>query len=445
MFESSPSLFSQRAFWLMAILSIVFVALVVAVTLYFVRPAPPDRIAMGTGTPDSGYQFFGLRYREILARDGVTVELRTSAGSQANLYRLAEKNSDLDVAFFQSGSGYSANAPNVVSLGAIYYEPLWVFYRGPEIGDFSGLKGRKLAIGPPQSGTHALALQLLAVSGVALPPTELLPIGDREANRLLLDDKIGAVLMVAPPESALVAELISAPGIRLLSVERAEAYTRRFPFLTKVALPRGVFDFINNVPARDVTLLSPTANLLAKEDLHPALAYLLMRAATEIHGGSALLNKGGDFPAPLDADFPLSSEAKRYYRTGPPFLQRYLPYWAAVLVDRLWITLLPLFAVMVPVMRLVPPAYRWRVRSRIYRRYAQLKEVELELEDNPTREKLEALLERLDQIERAVNRTRIPLAYADNLYMFRQNINLVRQRVAAALRNGEREARPGPT
>ena len=184
---------------------------------------------------------------------------------------------------------------------------------------------------------------------------------------------------------------------------------------------------------RDVTLVSPTANLLAKKELHPALAYLLMRAATEIHGGSALLNKAGEFPAPLDADFPMSDEARRYYRSGPPFLQRYLPYWAAVLVDRLWITLLPLLAMMVPLMRLVPPAYRWRMRSRIYRRYAQLKEVELELEDNPTPEKLKGLLERLDQIERAVNRINTPLAYTDNLYMFRQHINLVRQKVAGKL------------
>jgi TRAP-type uncharacterized transport system substrate-binding protein len=401
--------------------------------LYFAEPAPPDTIVMSTGTMDSGYHMFGLRYREILARDGVKVELRSSAGSQENVDRLSDEASGVDVGFFQGGSAYSVNAPNLISLGATYYEPLWVFYRGPEIRDLAGLAGRKLAIGLPRSGTHALAIQLLAVNAVVLPPTELLPIGDRDANERLLRGEIGAVLMVAPPESPLVAELLAAPGIRLLSLELAEAYTRRFPSLTRLNLPRGVFDFINNVPARDVTLVSPTANLLAKRELHPALAYLLMRAATEIHGGSALLNKAGEFPAPLDADFPISAEAKRYYRSGPPFLQRYLPYWAAVLVDRLWITLLPLLAVALPLMRLVPPVYRWRVRSRIYRRYAQLKEVELELEDSPAPEKLRELLARLDQIERAVNRISTPLAYTDNLYMFRQHINLVRQRVARAL------------
>jgi hypothetical protein len=243
------------------------------------------------------------------------------------------------------------------------------------------------------------------------------------------------VFLVAPPESPLVSQLVSARGIRLMSLELADAYTRRFSFLTKVVLPRGVFDFINNIPARDVNLVSPTANLLAQRDLHPALAYLLMRAATEIHSGSALLNKAGEFPAPLDADFPISEEAKRYYRSGPPFLQRYLPFWAAVLVDRLWLTILPLLAVVVPLARLLPMAYRWRVRSRIYRHYGELKEVELELERSPSPDKLNELLRRLDEIDRAVNRVPTPLAYADQLFMFRQNIYLVRRRVLRLLRD----------
>src|SRR5258706_3213097 len=239
--------------------------------------------------------------------------------------------------------------------------------------------------------------------------------------------------MVGPPDSRLVEQLVSAPGIRLLSLDRAEAYTRRFPALTKLTLPRGVFDFVKNVPPHDITLISPTANLLAIDSLHPALAYLLMRAASEVHGGAGLLNKAGDFPAPLNAEFPLSAEAQRYYKSGPPFLQRYMPYWAAVLVDRLWITLLPVLALLVPLGRVLPAIYRWRVRRRIYRWYAKLKEVELELDEDAAPEKLAELLVRLDQIERAVNRINTPLAYTDNLYAFRQNVNLVRQQVKAGL------------
>jgi hypothetical protein len=237
--------------------------------------------------------------------------------------------------------------------------------------------------------------------------------------------------MVEPPESPLVEQLVSAAGIRLLSLERADAYTRRFPALTKLTLPQGVFDFVNNVPAHDVTLVSSTANLLAVKDLHPALAYLLMRAATEVHGEAGLLRKAGDFPAPMNAEFPLSPEAQRYYKSGPPFLQRYLPYWAAVLVDRLWLTLLPVLALLIPLGRIVPAVYRWRVRSRIYRWYAKLKELELEVDETSTPEQLNELLARLDEIEHAVNRINTPLAYTDNLYAFRQNVNLVRQSVRA--------------
>lgn len=406
-----------------------------ALALHFLRPAPPDRIVISTGTEESGYQLFARRYQEILARDGVTVELRMSSGSQDNVGRLMDPESGVDVGFFQSGSAYAANAPDLVSLGAIYYEPLWIFYRGPEIHDFAGLHGKKLAVGRQDGGTYALALQLLAINAVVLPPTELLPMSDREANQKLLAGEIDAVFTVAPPESPLVQELASTPGIRLLSLERAEAYTRRFPSLTRLTLPRGLFDFINNVPKRDVTLVSPTANMLARNNLHPALAYLLLRAATEIHSGSALLSKARDFPAPLDADFPISEEATHYYKSGPPFLQRYLPYWAAVLVDRLWLMLLPILALLVPLMRVLPQIYRWRVRSRIYRRYAQLKEVEIELDKRPGAQVLNELNVRLDQIEDVVNHINTPLAYTDNLYMFRQHVNLVRQRVERALKD----------
>jgi TRAP-type uncharacterized transport system substrate-binding protein len=424
---------SQRDLWLAVLPLFVVLALVFALSWRFIQPAPPERMVMVTGAEDSGDHMFALRYREILARDGVTLELRTSAGSQQNVGLLMDDSSDVDVGFFQGGSAYAANAPNLVSLGALYYQPLWIFYRGPEVRDFPGLHGKKLAIGPEDSGSRALALQLLAVNGVVLPPTELLAHGGQHANDLLLEGAIDGVLMVAPPESALVEQLIRAPGIRLLSLDRAEAYTRRFPDLSRLVLPKGVYDFIGNLPAHDVVMVSPTANLLAKESLDSALGYLLMRAATEIHSGPTLLSKAGEFPAALDSEFPLSDEARRYYQSGPPFLQRYLPYWAAVLVDRIWISLLPVLALALPMIRLIPPVYRWRVRSRIYRWYAKLKEVELDLEDNPTPEKLQALLARLDQIERSVNRLNTPLAYSDNLYMFRQNVNLVRLRVARAL------------
>ena len=420
---------SRRDLWLTITAVVLFALAVFVFAFRFIEPAPPNSIVLSTGAVDGGYHMFALRYREILARDGVRVELRPSAGSQENVSRLLDDQSDVEVGFLQGGSAYSTNAPDLVSLGSIYYEPLWVFYRGPEIHDFGALQGRKLAIGPEESGARALALQLLAVNAAVMPPTMLLPDSGQHAADLLLQGRLDALFLVGPPESPLVEQLISAPGIRLLSIDRADAYTRRFPSLTRLTLPQGVFDFVKNVPARDVTLISPTANLLAVEGLHPALAYLLMRAASEVHGGAGLLHKAGEFPAPLNSEFPLSAEATRYYKSGPPFLQRYLPFWAAVLVDRLWLTLLPVLALLVPLGRIIPAVWRWRARSRIYRWYAKLKEVELNLDEQSPAQKLTELLTQLNEIESAVNRIDTPLAYTDNLYAFRQNVNLVRQRV----------------
>lgn len=433
---------SSRDLWMAATPVAIALGLAIMVAMFFIEPGPPRRIVMSTGAVDDGYHIYGQRYKEILARDGVTVELRTSAGSQENVTRLLDEGADVEVGFFQGGSAFAANAPGLVSLGSIYYEPLWVFYRGAPVHDFGGFKGKRLAIGPEESGTRALALQLLAVNATVMPPTVLSPESGQRAMEMLLAGTIDAQFLVAPADSPIVEKLVSAPGIRLLSLDRAEAYARRFPYLTRLTLPRGVFDFIGNVPAADVTLVSPTANLLARDTLHPALAFLLMRAATEIHGNAGLLSKAGEFPAPLNAEFPLSSEAQRYYKAGPPFLQRYLPYWVAVLVDRLWIVLLPALALLVPLTRIIPPIYRWRVRSRIYRWYARLKEVELALDEEQGEEKLEELLERLDKVEQSVNRINTPLAYSDNLYLFKQNVDLVRARVRWRLaRNRRREDR----
>jgi TRAP-type uncharacterized transport system substrate-binding protein len=414
-----------------------------AVALYFVKPAPPSRIVLASAQGEGRYNHYAKLYREFLAKNGVTLELRSTSGAVQSLSLLMAEDSGVDVAFVQGGTGYGDNAPNLVSLGSLYYAPLWVFHRGKPIADLDGLRGRRIAIGAEESGTRALALQLLALNDAVLPPTVLSPLAGKAAVEALQQGKIDAVITVTTADSRLVERLVAAPGIELVSFERAEAYVRLFPYLNRLTLPRGVFDLAKNVPARDVVLISPTANLIARDTLHPALAYLLMRAATQIHGQAGALNSEGEFPAARNTGFPLSEQARRYYQSGTPFLQRYLPFWAANLVDRLWVMLVPVIAVLVPLVKLVPPAYRWRVRSRIYRWYARLKELELQLEEDPGKEKLEAMLQRLESIERSVNRIPTPLAYSENLYVFRSHIDLVRDRVVANLARQQQPIRSG--
>ncbi|HEX8698430.1 MAG TPA: TAXI family TRAP transporter solute-binding subunit [Myxococcaceae bacterium] len=419
----------RRDLWITAGPAVLITAVAFAVTFYFVKPAPPKTLTVAMAQDEGGSRYYARRYQEFLKKQGITLETRPTKGSVTNVELLADESQPVDVAFVQSGTVGAEKAANIVSLGSLAYVPLWVFYRGELLDDVGGLRGRRISVGPAEGGTRALAETLLKANGVDLATTELLPFERDEAIEKLKSGAIDAAFLVAPAEAPAIQKLAAAPGVRLLSFARADAYTRKFPYLSKLVLPRGVFDLAADVPQSDVVLLAPTANLVARDSLHPALAYLLMRAASEVHGGSGLLDKAGEFPAPLEAGFPLSSEARRYYQAGVPFLQRYLPFWAANLVDRLWVILVPIIAVVVPLVKAVPALFLWRVRSRIFRWYARLKEVELQLEENPDRPMLEDMLKRLEEAEREVNRIPMPLAYAENLYFFREHVDVVRRRL----------------
>ena len=425
-----PKLHINRDLLLVALPALTLVLGTVALTLLMMRPAPPTEIVMSTGTSEGTYHAFATRYRDILEREGITLHLQPSAGAVENFKRLSDPEGGVDVAFVQGGvASASGEATELVSLGAMYYEPLWIFHRGDKGLDRLGpLRGKMIAVGAQNSGTAKLALSMLKSNGIAEPPTTILMIGGRAAANLLLSGGIQAAFFMGDAQSPLIQELMRAPGVHLLSLRRAEAYTRQHFFLTRLVLPEGVFDLERNVPENDVALVGTTANLLVRRDLHPALAYLLLRAASEVHSKPTVFSGVRQFPAPLDTEVPLSDEAVRFYHSGPPFLQRYLPFWAANLLDRLLVLLVPVAVVLFPALRFLPELYRWRVRSRIYRWYARLKEIELELDERPSPEQLLGILERLDKIETAVNQIETPLAYSENLYMFRQHIDLVRQR-----------------
>jgi TRAP transporter TAXI family solute receptor len=405
-----------------------------ALTLLLMRPAPPKEIVMSTGAIDGAYHTHALRYREILAREGVTLNLWASGGAVENLRRLSDAEGGVDVAFVQGGVIGRDNAGELQSLGAMFLEPLWVFYRAPqEIGTLPPLRGKMIAIGDPGSGTAALAQAILHDNGLAEAPTTILNLGGRSAADMLAHGGLDVAFFIGDPRGPTIQGLLHNPAIRLMSLDRADAYVRQHYYLRRISLPRGVFDLQRDIPKRDIQMVATPANLVVKQDLHPALAYLLLRAASEIHGKPALFNDLHDFPAADDSELPLSPEATRYYKSGTPFLQRYLPFWAANLTDRLLVMLVPALAILFPAMRLLPALYRWRVRSRIYRWYARLKEIEIDLDDKPGDRELQAILGKLDAIENSVNHIETPLAYSENLYVFRQHIDLVRQRAQSHL------------
>lgn len=415
-------------------LLVVAVAVIVGATFatyQFVGPPPPDRIIMATGQPDGAYQRLGDEYAARLARDGVTLALRPTAGSEENLALL--QSGDADVAFVQSGLAGQRDIANVMALGSMYLEPLWLFLReGLSLEDIGALQGGRINVGAEGSGTRTVALTLLAANGVTADNSALFAMNGPEAAGAFARGELDAAFLVAAPESAAVRELTATPGLTLYDFQRTPAYSRVYRFLSPIVLPEGVLNLDANVPDRDIHTVAPTAMLAAQDDLHPALIDLLMVAAAEIHGRSSLLSEPGDFPTAQFIDLPLSDEAARHLERGAPFLLRYLPFWAATLVDRLWVLLLPLIGLAIPVFKLVPPAFRWRVRRRLLNMYDELDQLDPAQSPPGDDEERAQRLERLEAIDREAAALSVPRSYTDDVYKLRRDIDLLRRRLGAS-------------
>ncbi len=404
----------------------------------FVQPAPPDRMVMSTGRKDGAYYLFAQKYRDVLARSGITLEIRTSAGSLENVERVDK--GEVDIAFVQGGTYPSKYRQHLLSLGSLYYEPLWVFYHSPtQVSQIIDLNGKRIAVGEEGSGTRAVAELLLEENGIRRSPTVLSSLGGRDASNALLKREVDAAFFIASPRSPTVEGLLTESQIKVMDFKRAEAYTRRHRHLFSLTFPQAVIDLQKNIPPHDTTLIATTANLVVGMDFHPALVDLVLTAAKEIHGAPGLFEEQGEFPSPRYSEFPLSEEAERYYRRGPSFLRRVLPFWAATFVDRMIVLLIPLLALLYPLFKVVPPTYRWRMRAKIYRWYKQVKAVDLGLQDKQTPERLRSLMAELDRIEGEVSKITTPLPYASQLYDLRLHIELLRERFERATKKRETE------
>jgi TRAP-type uncharacterized transport system substrate-binding protein len=401
----------------------------------YIQPAPPKTLILATGGEGGAYQRFGAAYKDVLKRYGIEVIEQPSAGSTENLVRLRDPDYAIDAAFIQGGTARAQEDDAIVSLGGLYNEPLWIFYRADLESDdkaltrISELRGRRIAIGGIGSGTRHLAMELLYANRLNESNVQLLDQGGLGLAQSFAARRLDVAFVVGPPESASVWTLLHTPGLKLMSLAHAEAYTRRFPHLSKLILPRGSIDMATDQPPRDVQLLASTATLAVREDTHPALVDLLMQAMSEVHSGPGVFQRPGEFPRAANTDFPLSPEAARYYKSGTPLLQRYLPFWAATLVDRMVVMLIPLIAVLIPVLKIAPGLYNWRIKSRIYQRYGELKFIEAEVEADPTRQTRAEWLKRVDAIEHDVNRLPMPLTFSDMVYTLRAHIGLVREAI----------------
>lgn len=409
-----------------------------ALTYWWLDPNPPKRVVLATGPAQSAYDEFGKRYATALARYGITVELLPSEGSSANLELL--RAGKADIGFVQGGSadiGYDEEE-TIVSLGSLFVEPLWLFYRedaaqrlkkSPTIANLSELQGGRVNVGTPGSGVPRLFNTLLDVNRIDHGAMRLSELEQTPATVAFLDGELDALVFASAPESLMVQMLLQSPGVRLLDFAQSEAYSRRFAYLTPVVMPQGVVDLSANVPAQDVRLVASTTSLLAGAKTHPAILQLFAQTATDLHGGGGWFSRAREYPSLEHSEVPLSPEAVRAIRNGPPFLQRYLPFWLANLVERMWLAMGLILALALPLSRIVPPLYAFRIRSRVFRWYGQLRTIEQRSQDNDGPLPLSELLEQLDALENKVEQVVVPLSYTDELYALRNNIALVRQKL----------------
>lgn len=440
------AIFSMRDLFLSAG-PFILIALALLVGAYYVlKPTPPKRVVLATGPERSAFDQFGKRYAAELKRYGIEVVLKRTSGSGENRRALHDPKLDVDLAFLRGGVRAAETSENdendddmdLVSLGTLFYEPVWIFYRekaarrlpGGTLATIPQMKGWRVNSGPKGAAVRGLFRRIVEANGLKLADLKETRHEDTQSVMELLGGNIDAIAMVAAPESQFVQMLLLTPGIRALEFPQADAYARQFPFLSPVELPRGVVNIGKNVPPRDMPLVASTVSLAAREDTHPAILQLFAQAAKKIHGAGGWVAKQGQFPVAQSAEFPLAAEAERLYRNGPPLLQRYLPFWLANLIDRMWVALFSIIAILIPLSRVVPPLYVLRIRSRLFRYYRRLRAIEEAAAEGS--EPVEDLIRQLDSMDEAAKRIVVPVSYSDELYALRSYIDLVRARLRPA-------------
>ena len=419
--------------WPAVTITVTAVAIVIAAVV-LLRSMPPRMIVMATGSEGGTFYDVGERYRAALARAGVEVRLVHTAGSAENLALLLDPHSGVSVGLIQGGTiGAAASSNKLESLGTVFYEPLWLFYK-PELGNIKGhidLRGRRISVGPVGSGTRALSLELLKRNGIDGQNSELLALTTKESEEKLLAGEIDALGTVNAWEAPIVQKLITDEHIELFSfAARADAYVALYPFLNKVVVPRGVGDLAKDLPPTDVILFAPKVSLVVHKDLHPAIQYLLLDAAVRIHSRPDIFQHANQFPAAESIDLPLSREALQFYKSGRPFLYNYLPFWVVELFGALILLLIPILGVLYPLIRFLPGLYSWLMRSKIARIYGELRFLEDKImEARRTGGDTSAMVAQFDHLEEQANHLRIPVTYASLLYELRDHIDVVRERL----------------
>jgi TRAP transporter TAXI family solute receptor len=409
-------------------ITIVVTATAIAVAaIMMLRSVPPDKVVIATGGQGGAYYQFGNRYRDELEHAGVKVEVRESKGTPDNLTMLHDPKSGVSAALIQGGIVGPEDRQDLETLGTVFYEPLWLFGRSGVTGKgLGGLRGKTVAVGPDGSGTKKLVLELLQRHGIDGTNSKLLPLSTAKGREQLQNGQIDAAFMVASWDAPDVQKLLADTNIEISGYPQADAYVALHPFLRKVLVPRGLRDLAADQPPADTVLVAPKASLVVRKDLHPAIQFLLLRAARQIHTGSGVFQHANEFPADEAVGLPLSDAARRFYKQDLPFLYNYLPYWFADLIGKLAFLLIPIIGLLLPMMRLLPKLYDWTIRHRIRRLYSELRILDDQRRAAGGKDAIGRIAAALERLEEQANGLKVPVAYANQLYDLRQHIGVVR-------------------
>jgi TRAP-type uncharacterized transport system substrate-binding protein len=415
------------------IIAFLILVVILFATLWVLVPPPPRSIELATGFPTGLYQKFGEKLQSELAEEGISLKLRTTGGTTDNLALLKDPNSGVDFAMIQGGVADLSKYPDFISIAGVFYEPVWVWYRESSFPSESGrlsllsqLKGKRVSIGNEGSGTLSLSSQLIAASGLSLSDIRAEKLKPLDALEKLKKGELDAIFLVSAADAPLVKNFYETPGIRLMNFEQAEAYLHLFPFLSKVAVPRGVVSIAYDLPRQDIQVLAATATLVGKNDVSPALVTLLLGSTYDILKTHSYLQKPGEFPSGTGLDFPLHVDAEIFLKDGPSFLHRHLPFWTAVWIGRFAKIVIPLLVILIPLFTYIPAAKSLLLRLKLSQVYEELKAVERNASHPDLKEKN---LKDLENIERRVSNIKISMLDAKELYDLKGHVGEVRSRL----------------
>lgn len=408
----------------------ILILILLVVTMRFVAPPPPMEIRFAAGGVDGNYYALAQRYAEALKVHGIDVEVLETKGTVENYALL--NSGEADVALLQGGLASEESRENLTSLGGMFAEPYWIFTRADQLSllssDFGDLESLRIASGAVGSGTRAMTERLQSEWGGEW--LDIVPLSGNDAADALLAGDVEAAVFTASVDAGYVQRLLNTPNVRLIGMRRANGLSMRDDALAPLTLFDGVVDMDRNIPAGDVQLISAIAQLGVDKDLHPALQSVLLEAAEAIHNGGSILTRADTFPDQTRTDLPLSDEARRYFRDGPSFLRRYFSFGWANFLERAWVFLIPLLALLIPLVQMAPPVYRWRIRRKIYVWYNDLHALERRGIDAPDDAERHQVLSDIQALQREVGRVEVPVSYNDELYHLRNHINFVEALIA---------------